>query len=253
MNIWDEYAERMELHGSTRREAAKVKLEKRLEHKAKDTLSFHTAIIDGEERELTIINSDNFDEKTLITLPGETLRMGAYVEWMEQHWLITSKDFNTEIYTKAKMEQCNYLLRWIQSDGTILERWSIVNDGTKYMTGEYGDRDFIMNRGDSRIQLYLPIDEETLKLTREQRFLIDAYGANDVLSYRLSKPVKLGGSFDNNGVMAFVLQEVNSTDDDNFELHIADYYKYYPKPGETAAVVPVEPGDTERKGRKVWL
>lgn len=80
---------------------------------------------------MAIINSDNLDIKTLCSLPGEDIRHGSLVEWMDQHWLVIEKDANNEVYTRAKMQQCNYLLRWINSDGEIIERWSIVNDGTK--------------------------------------------------------------------------------------------------------------------------
>ena len=67
-----------------------------------------------------------------------------------------------------------------------------------------------------------------------------------------------------------MLQEVVSTDDDNMELSIADYYKYYRRtgggtagaePGGTENHPPVEPpvepdsenGNTTATGRKVWL
>lgn len=66
-----------------------------------------------------------------------------------------------------------------------------------------------------------------------------------MLAYGLSKPLKLGGTFNNQGVYKFVLQEINSTVDDNHELRIADYYKHFPK--ETTG------GDTPDTGREVWL
>lgn len=35
-------------------------------------------------------------------------------------------------------------------------------------------------------------------------------------------------SFGDDGVYKFVLQEVTATGDDNFDLMIANYYKYFP-------------------------
>ena len=61
------------------------------------------------------------------------------------------------------------------------------------------------------------------------RFIIDDYKAPNPLAYRLTKPFKLGGSFDDDGVVIFVMTECNSEFDDNPELHIADYYKYFPR------------------------
>ena len=130
MNIWDSYARYL---GSPLNDRDRlVNHEKSvLRWKMPYSLSYHTAIVDGVERQLAIINSDNLDIKTMCSLPGEDIRHGSLVEWMDQHWLVIEKDANNEIYTRAKMQQCNYLLRWINSDGDIVERWSIVNDGTK--------------------------------------------------------------------------------------------------------------------------
>lgn len=132
MNAWDIYESRRIVQGETRRAAAFRREYGRLTDKTVNSLSFHTAIIDGEERRLTIINSDNLNQKTLLTLPGEDLDCGAIVEWMDNHWLITEKDANTEMYARAKMEQCNYLLKWVDRDTKeIIERWCIIEDGTK--------------------------------------------------------------------------------------------------------------------------
>lgn len=86
-----------------------------------------------------------------------------------------------------------------------------------------------------------------------------------VIAYSLTKPLKLNNVFNNNGVYKFVLQEVNSTDDDNFELMIADYYKHFPKDGQSAtdpqhgddqgqgAGQSDNTTDSSDTGRKVWL
>ena len=131
MGVWDSYAARLDTRGRDRRATAFRREQRFLNVKMPTSLSYHHAIIDGVERELVINNSDNLDTKTLNSLPGEDIRHGALVEWMGNHWLVTEKDYNNELYTSAKMRQCNYLLRWIAQDGTIVERWSIIEDGTK--------------------------------------------------------------------------------------------------------------------------
>ena len=132
MTPWSVYESRRSVHGDTLRRTRFIREYGLLTDKAVNSLSFHSAIIDGEERQLSIINSDNLNEKTLLTMPGEDLDCGAIVEWMDNHWLITEKDANNELYTRAKMEQCNYLLKWIDpEEKKIIERWCIVEDGTK--------------------------------------------------------------------------------------------------------------------------
>lgn len=79
------------------------------------------------------------------------------------------------------------------------------------------------------------------------------------LAYILSKPFKLTGVYNNTGVYKFVLQEVTTTDYDNFELGIADYYRHFPKPEGTIEVPEgttiIDPDEVkdEETGKDVWL
>lgn len=106
-------------------------------------------------------------------------------------------------------------------------------------------------RGDSRISITIARDEYTVKLDRESRFLVDDYESGVVLAYRLTKPFKLSGVFNNKGIYRFVLSECTTEDTDNIELHIPDYYKYFPRDTDPQ---PVPPGSSSMDtGRKVWL
>ena len=249
MNPWTVYKARMNVRGGDRRNTVLQREQRFIRTKLPFNLSYQHLIFDGEEREMAVIDSDNLDIKRICSMPNEDIRHGGLVEWMDNHWLVIEKDANNEVYAKAKMRQCNYLLRWINDNDEIVERWSIVEDGTKYLTGEFGDNQMIFNRGDTRIALYLPRDEETLKLNRKNRFLIDDYDSPNTLAYRLTKPFKLGGSYNNNGVLAFVLTECNTEDTDNFEQHIANYYTHFPR--EDAGEEEEVTGDGNEK--KVWL
>lgn len=252
MSPWDLYDARRFTQGATKRQTAYRREYGRLTDKVIHSLSFHTAIINGEERHVSIINSDNLDQKTLITLPGEDVDCGSVVEWMDNHWLITEKDANNELYTKTKMEQCNYLLKWVDpASKQVIERWCIIEDGTKYLTGEFGDNQFIFLRGDSRISITIARDEYTVKLDRNSRFLVDDYESGTVLAYRLTKPFKLSGVFNNKGIYRFVLSECTTEDTDNIELHIPDYYKYFPRENDPQPVAPAT--STTDTGKKVWL
>ena len=144
---WDMYESRMKQHGTTRRGARLNKEVHDIYTRLPENLSYTTVIIHDQdhgynieepkmvagafEQDVAIINSDNLNEKYLITMPGEDIQHGDLVEWMDNFWLVTERDANTTLYTKVKLLQCNYLLRWINPSGEIVERWSIVEDGTK--------------------------------------------------------------------------------------------------------------------------
>lgn len=261
MSVWDTYGERLDVNGKTKRSATLKREVRRLNTKLPESLSYHTVtIFDSEhgynitseemtraaiEQNVAIINSDNLDEKYIYSMPGEDIEQGSLVYWMDNYWLVNERDANTTVYTRAKLLQCNYLLRWVSDEDKICEQWCVVEDGTKYLTGLFEDRNFVVERGDSRIAVTIARTSETIKLNRTNRFLIDDPESSTLLAYTLSKPLKLGGSFNNKGVYKFVLQEVNSTINDNHELRIADYYKHFPK--ETTGDI------TSDTGRKVWL
>jgi hypothetical protein len=236
-------------------------------HRIPDSLSFQTAEVltsdigfgycdsaesraelSGEIRDVAIINSDNLNEKYIFSLPGEDLEHGSLIRWMDNYWLVTERDANTTIYTRAKMIQCNHLLRWVTNDDRICEQWCIIEDGTKYLTGELEDRQFIVTRGDSRISMTIARNHETVKFNRENRFLIDDPQSPLKLAYQLTKPLKLGWSYNSLGAYKFVLQEVTSTKNDDMVHGIADYYKHFP------IVEGADPGEgTDHNGRRGWL
>lgn len=240
----------------SKREAVLARTRNHLLRSLPSSLSYHIAEVNDSEQRLAIISTDNLDVKTVCSLPGETFDCGSLVFWSNNFWIITAVDAAREVYTRGQMTQCNYLLRWITDKGEIVERHCVVADGTKYLTGEtmssYNENG--MSVGDTRISITLPRDEQTVKLGRTQRFLIDDYASENVLAYRISKPFKIGGVYNGRGAMSFVMTEVNTEEDDNLELHIADFYKWFPRddgspPSGHAAERPV----INESGKRGWL
>lgn len=255
MSLWDIYQSRLDSIGATKREAKLRRESRYLSAKVPDNLSYSTVDIDGLTQEVAIVSTDNLDEKFIYSMPGEDIVPGGLVEWMDNHWLVTEKDAATELYARAKMIQCNYLLRWVDADHIIHEQWCIIEDGTKYLTGQYEDREFFVTRGDSRLGMIIAKNEHTTKFKRGCRFLIDDANSEMMLAYELTKPFKLSGVYNNQGIFKFVLQEVNTTDDDNQELRVADYYKQFHKvAGEVSRNNVIDPDNTTTEdGRKVWI
>lgn len=264
MGVWDVYEDRIKSSGATKREALLKREKRTLNLKIKDTLSYQEVTVFTQEnsyntsseeskkrsfiQDVAIIDSDNLNEKTLITLPGESIGCGNLIFWNDNFWIVTEKDANTTVNTKTKLLQCNHLLKWINNNNEMIEQWCVIEDGTKYLTGELEDRQFIVTRGDSRIAMTITRNSETVKFGRSNRFLIDDIESPQKLSYLLTKPLKLGGTYNNEGVYKFVLQEVTSTADDNQQLGIADYYKYFPKnKEETGNVMGSE------TNKRMWL
>lgn len=147
MSAWGIYKDRVDAHGGTKYNAAYIREAAYINRKIVDNLSYHTVDICPSEygfnietdmmkahritQNVAIINSDNLEEKTIYSLPGDDLELGSLIVWMDNYWLLTERDANTTLYTRGKLLQCNHLLKWITDDHEIIEQWCVVEDGTK--------------------------------------------------------------------------------------------------------------------------
>lgn len=131
MSAWDLYESRINVRGGNKRNAIKRREEHNIFAYLPDNMSYTDVTIDGIAQTVAIINSDNLDEKVMLSLPGEDIKHGGLVEWMDNRWLVVEKDANRTLYTRTKLQQCNYLLKWVSEDLVIHEQWCYVEDGTK--------------------------------------------------------------------------------------------------------------------------
>ena len=116
------------------------------------------------------------------------------------------------------------------------------------------DRTFTVTRGDSRIAITIGKNEHTVKFNRNSRFIVDDIDSNIKQAFLLTKPLKTGHTYSNKGIFSFVLQEVVTTDNDNLELNIADYYKHFPKENAVPDFdTPIDNSQVTPTGKKVWI
>lgn len=147
MSALNDYRERIRVHGETKRGASLKREIRQLDRHLRDNLSYQTVTIYDQAhgynintsemqsgaitQDVAIINSDNLNEKYIYSFPGADIEHGSLVHWMDNYWLVTERDANTTLQTRAKMIQCNFLLRWVTDDNEICEQWCIIEDGTK--------------------------------------------------------------------------------------------------------------------------
>lgn len=132
MTGWELYQNRINVRGLTKNAASRRRETHLINDKLPDNLSYTEVVIDGASQTCAVINTDNLNEKFIYSMPGEDITHGSIVEWMGNHWLVTEKDANYNIYRRAKLEQCNYELKWVLPDTKeIHSEWCIVEDGTK--------------------------------------------------------------------------------------------------------------------------
>lgn len=231
MDVWSTYRDRVGAAADEtkdpRRENAVHHATDRLKRKLPSSVTYRDVSIDGKDAQVAIIDTPEFDTKKVFVLSESDLPHGGLIYWSDSYWLITEINANNDLYTEGRMRQCNYYLRWIDQDGNIISRWCVVEDGTKYLIGEKNTE--MMTIGDARIAITIGKDSDTDKLCRGMRFLVDDLSSANPLAYEITKSNKLYNVYNGKGVFRFILSECNSTDNDNYELRIADYYSWKPK------------------------
>lgn len=162
--------------------------------------------INGEDR-LVLITRDKGDEqiKKIKSLPDERFDLGDIVNWNGVNYIIYKMDADRRIQSKGRMYECNLKLRWKNKNGDIIERVGKGEDATKYGEGTEGT--FRLRIGEFQLKILLRLDEETVLIRRDDRFMIDAddfFGVmaeNDVLPsvYKVSRRNVNTGTFPQDG------------------------------------------------------
>ena len=140
----------------------------------------------------------------------------------EDEYLICTEAFNIDdINYKGKFTLCNWILKWQNKDGKILEYPCYDMNSTQYNSGEQSNRNFVI--GSSQHMITLPCDENTVELSTPQRFYLDKatinpttfiVTQNDTTSYNYGKKGL---------VKVTVYEHPNNPETDRPDLGICDY------------------------------
>lgn len=100
------------------------------------------------------------------------VRRGYYVKYEGFVWIIDTNVVNVDgAYLSTRMSRCQYILRWQNGNGDIIQRWAYASDQTKYSNGDISNH--VISVGDNQYGLLVPIDSETKLLKRNMRFAFD--------------------------------------------------------------------------------
>lgn len=213
--------------------------------------------INGEPH-LVLITRDKGDEqiKKIKSLPDDRFDLGDIVNWNNVNYIIYKMDADRRIQSKGRMYECNLKLRWKNAEGEIIERVGKGEDATKYGEGTEGT--FRLRIGEFQLKVLLRLDEETVLIRRDDRFMIDAddfYGVmseNGVMPnvYKVSRRNVNTGTFPQDGtqhgyVEITLIEDQFISGVDDVENRICPRVKQIVSSG-----VSDEPDDSEEGG---WL
>ena len=229
MSDFDTYKSRLHLRGSTNRERELYHEKRELTLNAINSLSCKDCLVNGVPQKLVIDDGTLPYYKDVKSLPDEYFDAGDYVEWADAMWLMVSCDWDKEVYTYGKMQQCNYVLKWQNVNADVIERWSVVLSASKYNNGQLYNNVIVV--GSNQLMVYLPIDEETLKLKSNKRLMVDfntelpkCYDVTRVDTVTMGYDGTAEPRYDGKGCILLVLTETEINPDvDRIDLMLCDY------------------------------
>ena len=140
----------------------------------------------------------------------------------EDEYLICTEAFNIDdIHYKGKFTLCNWMLKWQNKNGKILEYPCHDINSTQYNSGEQSNRNFTI--GSSQHMLTLPSDENTIVLNTPQRFYLDK-NTETPTSFIVTQNDTTSYNYGKKGLVKVTVYEYpNNSSNDRPDLGICDY------------------------------
>ena len=229
MADFDSYKARVQFRGATQRDRTLYQEKRNLKINAVNSLSCKDCLVNGVPQKLVIDDGTLPYYKDVKSLPDEYFDAGDLAEWADAMWLIVSCDWDKEVYTYGKAQQCNYLLKWQNADADVIERWSVVLSASKYNNGQLYNNVIVV--GSNQLMVYLPNDNETLKLGSNKRVMVDfntdtpkCYDVTRVDTVTMSYDGVAEPTYNGKGCILLVLTETEINPDvDRVDLMLCDY------------------------------
>lgn len=140
----------------------------------------------------------------------------------KDEYLICTEAFDIDgIHHEGKFTLCNWILKWQNKDGKILEYPCYDVNTTQYNSGEQSNRNFTIESAQHMITL--PYDENTVMLDSPQRFYLDKNTVNPT-SFIVTQNDTTSHNYGKKGlVKVTVYVYPNDSDADRPDLGICDY------------------------------
>lgn len=140
----------------------------------------------------------------------------------DDEYLICTESFDIDhIHYQGKLTLCNWILKWQNGNGDILEYPCFDMNSTQYNSGEQSNKQFTI--GSSQHLITLPYDKNTVALKHPQRFFLDKDTDNPT-SFMVTQNDNTSYNYGKKGLVKItVLEHPNNLDTDRFDLGICDY------------------------------
>lgn len=142
----------------------------------------------------------------------------------DDEYLLCTESFNVDgVHWKGKFSLCNWILKWQNKYGDILEYPCVDINSTQYNSGEQASAK--MTIGSSQHVATLPYDENTIAIKSPQRFFLDR-DTETPTSFIVTQNDNTSMFFGKKGLIKITMLECERNNDtDRPDLGICDYFE----------------------------
>lgn len=158
------------------------------------------------------------------TITMETIEIDDYfysgdlLSYDNCFWICTSSYVFHKLYCKGNFVKCNYLLKWQDENGKIIEKYCLVQSSSGL--GELGNNTITI--GSDELVVTLPKDEDSLILDTPKSFFID-WNKKKPTAYQITKNNTVPYSDWDYGCINLIVKQRAIKKEDNIDLGICDY------------------------------
>lgn len=197
-------------------------------------IKFCKGKFDGENFEIEvegegIVQSETPDAYTqgykrqLLTRIADKVADYKYIKYDGAIWLIMTEPADNCIYDKCVLHQCNYILKWQNTNKDIIYCPASIENASQYNTGEEGNK--ILMLGYNQLMAYVSLDDDTVVIDRNLRLFVD-YNKVNPIPYKVTRPDTVAFSYGKNRVICLVLTEDQyNPKTDSIENWLCDYFQ----------------------------
>ena len=173
------------------------------------------------ERKYSSLNGNYMN---FLTTYDNPVKIGDYIHDKKDdtYWLVYNAFNVNDIQYQGKLIQCNYLLKWQLSDGTIVERWANIVSASKCDTGVSENNTLILTS--NNFTILIGFCEEGFEL-EGKRIFIDKRDDNPTKVFKITRSDDVLFDSDNIGsLLSFIADKAElSKDRDRQDLKLCDY------------------------------
>lgn len=157
---------------------------------------------------------------TIMTQLNEPFEIGDMFELDDGSiWIVVYRE-RRQTHYEGLLERCNYMLNFgLDEDGNVIKYPVILQNATQYNSG-ITDSDYV-TYGSAQYVAYVCIDDYTLSIDKQYRFLVD-YNTKNPTAYKVTQVDTTTWVIDGKGRIRYTLAEDELRDTDNIDLMVAD-------------------------------